>query len=72
MDAIRFTVCTGIQWRNLPEYYPKWNAVYYYFQKWTADQTLFRLNAALNDLDRVNKEKEAKPSLCWLIVKALN
>lgn len=63
LDAIRYMVCTGVQWRNLPENFPKWNAVYYYFQKWTADQTLFRLNAALNELDRVNQGKEAKPSL---------
>jgi transposase len=63
MDSILFIVCTGIQWRNLPKYFPKWNAVYYYFQKWTVDQTLFRINAGLNELDRINKGKESKPSL---------
>lgn len=59
MDAIRFMVCTGVQWRNLPEYFPKRNAVSYYFQKWTVDQTLFRINAGLNELDRIDRGKEA-------------
>lgn len=63
VDTIRYIVCTGIQWRNLPENFPKWNAVYYYFQKWTSDGTLFKMSTALNELDRVKAGKNAKPSL---------
>ena len=34
VDAIFWTLRIGSQWRNLPEYFPKWQSVYYYFRRW--------------------------------------
>jgi putative transposase len=32
--AILYILRIGCQWRNLPENYPHWQAVYYYFNQW--------------------------------------
>jgi len=63
VDAIRFILITGCQWRNLPPNYPKWRAVYYYFDLWEKDGTTQRINLALNMADRITEGKEALPSL---------
>ncbi|ADB40828.1 transposase IS4 family protein [Spirosoma linguale DSM 74] len=51
------------QWRNLPNQFPHWQAVYYYFDQWKTDGTLERINRALNQLDRTQEEREALPSV---------
>lgn len=63
VDAIRYIVRCGIQWRALPGCYPKWKSVYYYFCKWEADGTIMRINTWVNALDRKNTDREEKPSL---------
>jgi transposase len=63
VDAIRYIVRCGIQWRALPSYYPKWKSVYYYFCKWEADGTIMRINTWVNAQDRKNTDREEKPSL---------
>lgn len=63
VNAIRYINETGCQWRNLPEVFPAWNAVYYYFRAWKKNGTLLTLNLGLNMLERKEWEKEATPSL---------
>ena len=63
-DAILYVTRSGIQWRNLSETnFPHWQAVYYYFDKWKKAGTLEQINLALNELERLQNEREAKPSL---------
>ncbi|WP_246202314.1 transposase [Spirosoma agri] len=53
---------TGGQWRNLPDCWPPWQAVYAHFNIWKSDGTFERLNAALNELDRLMADRDALPS----------
>ena len=63
-DAIFFITRTGIQWRNLQQTdFPDWRIVYYYFRKWKNDETWLEINNTLNQLERLQKEREALPSL---------
>ncbi len=34
VNAILYIVVGGVQWRMLPEEYPKWKSVYHYFSQW--------------------------------------
>lgn len=63
VNAIRWINETGCQWRNLPETFPEWSAVYYYFRKWKHDGTLRKMNIGLNILRRAQVEKAPTPSL---------
>ena len=63
VDAIRWLNETGSQWRNLPECFPAWTAVYYYFRVWKHNETLLGLNIGLNVLERGEWGKEDTPSL---------
>jgi transposase len=63
VDAIRWLNETGSQWRNLPDCFPAWDAVYYYFRRWKHDGTLECLNIGLNMLERWAWGKEETPSL---------
>ena len=65
INIILWLVRTGCQWRNLPEEWPDWQAVYYYFDQWKQDGTFEQINAALNQLDRKRVGKDSHPSaLC--------
>lgn len=48
IDAIFWILRTGSQWRNLPNDYPQWQAVYYYFSRWKREGTLVGVNTHLN------------------------
>ena len=63
MNAILWLLRTVCQWRNLPDKYPHWQAVYYYFDQWKTDGTLEAMNRALNQGDRKQEEREAFPSV---------
>lgn len=63
VDAIRWISEVGGQWRNLPDCFPPWDAVYYYFRRWIHDGTLDVLNIGLNILRRNVLKKEDTPSL---------
>ena len=43
VDGIAFKFRTGIQWRDLPERYGKWNTVYARFAAWRDDGTFERV-----------------------------
>lgn len=47
VNAIRYVLKTGCQWRQLPREFPAWSAVYYYFDRWSRDGTWERLNHML-------------------------
>ena len=34
VDAIRYVLRTGCQWRALPHEYPPWQTVYHFFRAW--------------------------------------
>ena len=54
---------TGCQWRNLPDAWPHWQAVYYYFDQWKTANLFEQINATLNETDRKRVERMATPSL---------
>jgi len=62
VDAIRYRLRTGCQWRQLPADFPKWPTVYYYFKKWSDDGTWERINAALREDVRVAAGRDPEPS----------
>ena len=65
MNAILWLLRTGCQWRNLPDEWPNWQAVYYYFQQWKTNGTFERINITLNQLDRQREGRDPNPSaLC--------
>ena len=51
------------RWRNLPDCWPRWQAVFYYFDVWKRAGTFERINATLNELDRKQAGKLPTPSL---------
>lgn len=63
MNAILWLLRTGCQWRNLPENYPHWQAVYYYFDQWKTKGIFEQINRKLNQLDRQNEGREDYPSV---------
>lgn len=63
IDIILWLVRTGCQWRNLPEEWPNWQAVYYYFEQWKQNGTFERINAVLNQSDRKRIGKKGHPSV---------
>ena len=63
VDAIFWMLRIGSQWRNLPETFPPWQSVYYYFRRWKSDDTLQKLNEALNKKERIRQGKEPPPSM---------
>lgn len=63
VDALFYIVRVGCQWRNLPDSFPKYGAVYYYFDIWKRNGTIENMNTLLNELDRKQEDKELSPSL---------
>jgi len=66
IDAIRFLVRTGMQWRNLDEAkgpFPPWQSVYYYFRKWTKNNTMQLIMNTLTSQERKRQNRESTPSL---------
>ena len=49
--AVLYVVRGGIQWRMLPENFPKWQLVYYYFSVWKKPD-----ESGVSLLDRVLKK----------------
>jgi len=63
IDAIFYVLKGGIQWRNLPIEFPKWESVYYHFNKYSKVGILENLNLEINKQVRKSKDKESTPSL---------
>ena len=62
-NAILWITRTGAQWRNLDSSFPAWTAVYYYFYRWTRRGLIEKINRALNEYERIELERNRKPSL---------
>jgi transposase len=63
MDAILYILRTGCQWRNLPDCYPHWQAVFWYFSKWKKRNIFADINIALNKLDRKGNGRDENPEI---------
>src|SRR5882724_2029763 len=61
VNAIRYLVRTGCQWRLIPRDFPNTSTVRHYFDVWRQDGTWELLNAMLNRLVRVQAGKEPTP-----------
>ena len=62
IDALRYVLRGGIDWRALPHEYPPWQTVYHYFRQWRDDGTFARMNAVLRTEVRVNAGRAPQPS----------
>ncbi len=62
VDALRYRLRTGCQWRQMPADFPNWSTVYYYFKKWSADGTYERINTALREQVRKEAGRDPQPS----------
>ena len=63
MDAIFYILRTGCQWRNLPDCYPHWQAVFWYFSKWKKSNVFLNINNAFNQSDRKSEGRDEHPSI---------
>ena len=63
INAIFYVTKTGIQWRMMPNDFPKWQLVYYYFKKWAKDGTTEKIHNAMALNVRLSKKKQPSPSL---------
>ncbi|HEU4322365.1 MAG TPA: IS5 family transposase [Roseiflexaceae bacterium] len=64
VNAIRYKLRTGCQWRMLPKEYPPKSTVWYYFNAWQQDGTLERVNDALRKRVRTEQlEREPDPHI---------
>lgn len=62
LNAIFYVVHTGCQWRELPGDFPHWSSVYYHYRKWSKNGTWRRVNAALCQLERQKRGRQADPT----------
>lgn len=63
VNAIFYVTKTGVQWRNLPLDFPKWQLVYYYFRKWSKIGLISRIHQILYEKARIKEKREISPSL---------
>jgi transposase len=49
LDGIFWIARTGVQWRDLPDYFGKWSSVYRQFRRWTLSGLWDLLLEILND-----------------------
>jgi transposase len=49
LDGVFWIARTGVQWRDLPDYFGKWSSVYRQFRRWTLTGLWETLLEALND-----------------------
>lgn len=63
VNAIRYLLRTGCQWRLIPNDLPNRSTVRHYYDLWRQDGTWERMNALLNQLVRVRHGKQPTPSV---------
>ena len=54
LDGVFWISRTGSPWRDLPDYFGRWNSVYQQFRRWTLAGTWDALLAALNEVGHEN------------------
>jgi transposase len=62
VDAVRYLVRYGIEWRALPADFPPWQAVYAFFERWAARGLPQRIVDRLRDQLRVGAGRAALPT----------
>lgn len=64
VNALRYKLRSGCQWRMLPREFPPRSTVFYYFRKWQQDGTFERINDQLRGQVRDEVlEREAEPHI---------
>jgi len=63
VNALFFVTKTGVQWRNLPKDFPKWQLVYYYFRKWSQKGLIVKIHQLLYEKVRIKENRQVSPSL---------
>lgn len=62
LDAIRYLLKTGCQWRMLPKDYPPKSTVHEAFSRWSARGLWPQINTALRERARVAVKKTPSPA----------
>ena len=55
LDVVLWIARTGVQWRDLPEFFGKWSTVYRQFRRWTLAGVWDLLLEAVNDTEGVGE-----------------
>lgn len=55
LDGVFWIARTGVQWRDLPEFFGKWSSVYRQFRRWTLSGLWDLLLEVLNDTEGVGE-----------------
>jgi len=71
MNALRYVMRTGCQWRHLPKCFPPRSTVYNYFWEWTRYGVLDRMHHALLVLVREHEGREASPTAAIIDTQAV-
>ena len=66
VNAIRYVLRTGCQWRLLPKDFPHYKAVLYHYYKWRDSGFWEELQERLHKKLRVQEGREERPSLAIL------
>ena len=71
MNAVRYVLRTGCQWRQLPKDFPPRSTVYAYFWEWTRYGVLDRIHHALLMACREAEGREASPTAAIIDTQAV-
>ena len=71
MNAVRYVLRSGCQWRQLPKDFPPRSTVYNYFWEWSRYGTLDRIHHALLVRLREGEGREASPSAAIIDTQAV-
>jgi transposase len=71
MNAVRYVLCTGCQWRQLPKDFPPRSTVYNYFWEWSRYGVLDRIHHELLVACREAEGREASPSAAIIDTQAV-
>ena len=70
MNAVRYVLRTGCQWRQLPKNFPPRSTVYGYFWEWSRYGALDRIHHALLVACREAEGREASPTAAIIDTQA--
>lgn len=62
INGILYITVGGIQWRLLPQTYPKYQSVYHYFRQWSKDGTWKRIHDTLRSRVRQKSGRHKHPT----------
>ena len=71
MNAVRYVLRTGCQWRQLPKDFPPRSTVYSYFWEWTRYGVLDRIHHELLMACREAEGREASPTAAIIDTQAM-